>query len=214
MMNGNKDMKQFATLAAAAILCCSTAAFSQTGQGSTGSNPQGSMQQSGSAAQTGAMNNMAQTQGSMNDMGDKAFLKKAMQGSMAEVELGKLALTKSNNDQVKQFAQKMIDDHTKLNDQAKPVAQQVGVSVPDGPSKKDQAMMAKMQGLSGDAFDKAYIQDMVKDHQADDKDFKMEASAGKNPQIKDLASQGEPIIASHLQMVQQIAKSMGAKSGM
>ncbi len=213
-MTRNWTCKGLGTLAAAAMLCCTTAGFGQTGQGSTGSNPQGSMQQNGSAAQAGSMNGMAQTQGSMNDMGDKAFLKKAMQGSMAEVELGKLALSKSSNDQVKQFAQKMIDDHTKLNEQAKPVAQQTGVSVPDGPSKKDKAMMAKMQGLSGDAFDKAYIQDMVKDHKADDNDFKTEASSGQNPQIKDLASQGEPIIASHLQMVQQIAKSMNVGSGM
>ncbi len=202
------------SLAAAALLCCSTLAFGQTGQGSTGSQPQGSMQQSGSAAQGGTMNNMAPAQGSMNDMGDKAFLKKAMQGGMTEVELGKLALTKSSNDQVKQFAQKMIDDHTKLNDQAKPVAQQLGVSMPDGPSKKDKAMMAKMQSLTGDAFDKAYIQDMVKDHKSDESEFKTEASSGQNPQIKDLAAQGEPVIASHLQMVQQIAKSMNLGSGM
>ena len=62
---------------------------------------------------------------------DRMFVKKALQGGMAEVQLGQLTLQKSNNDQVKQFAQHMIDDHTKLNDQMKPVAQQVGVAVPD-----------------------------------------------------------------------------------
>ncbi len=68
---------------------------------------------------------------------DRMFVGKAMQGSMAEVQLGQLTLQKSNNDQVKQFAQRMIDDHTKLNEQMKPVAQQLGVAVPNQVSKKD-----------------------------------------------------------------------------
>ena len=76
---------------------------------------------------------------------------------MAEIQLGQLTLQKSNNDQVKQFAQHMIDDHTKLNDQMKPVAQQLGVDVPNQISKKDQKVMAKLQALSGPAYDQAYI---------------------------------------------------------
>lgn len=203
--------KSIGALATAALLSCSTVAFSQmAGQAGGGSQtgasaPQGAAQQNQQNQQ--AMSGISQ-QGS-SDMADKVFLKKAMQGSMAEIQLGQLALTKSSNDQVKQFAQKMIDDHGKLNDQAKPVAMQNNVPVPAGPSKKDKAVMAKLQTMSGAAFDKAYIQDMVKDHQADDKDFKTEAMSGQNSSIKDLASQGEPIIASHLQMVQQISKSMG-----
>jgi putative membrane protein len=67
---------------------------------------------------------------------DKIFVKRAMQGSIAEVQLGELTLQKSNNDQVKQFARKMIDDHTKLNEQMRPVAQQLGVEIPTEVSKK------------------------------------------------------------------------------
>ena len=78
---------------------------------------------------------------------DKMFVAKAMQGGMAEVELGQLTLQKSQNEQVKQFAQRMIDDHTKMNDQMKPVAQQLGVSVPNQVSKKDKQTMAKLQAL-------------------------------------------------------------------
>jgi putative membrane protein len=60
---------------------------------------------------------------------DKIFLKKAMQGNIAQVQLGELTLKKSNSDQVKQFARKMIDDHTKLNEQMRPVAQDLGVEM-------------------------------------------------------------------------------------
>ena len=137
---------------------------------------------------------------------DKMFVAKAMQGGMAEVQLGQLTLQKSQNEQVKQFAQRMIDDHTKMNDQMKPVAQQLGVSVPNQPSKKDRQTMAKLQALSGPAYDQAYIKDMIKDHKQDLSEFQTEASSGQDQTVKDAATQGSQVIAQHLQMIQQIAK--------
>jgi putative membrane protein len=144
---------------------------------------------------------------------DRIFVRKAMQGSLAEIQLGQLTLQKSNNDQVKQFAQHMIDDHTKLNDQMKPVAQQLGVDVPNQISKKDQKLMAKLQALSGPAYDQAYIHDMVKDHKADLNDFQTEASSGSDPTVKDAAAQSSKLIAQHLQMAQQLAKDQSVTAG-
>ena len=137
---------------------------------------------------------------------DRMFVGKAMQGSMAEVQLGQLTLEKSNNNQVKQFAQRMIDDHTKLNEQMKPVAQQVGVAVPNQLSKKDKQTMAKLQALSGQAYDQAYVKDMIKDHKQDLSEFQTEASSGQDQTVKDAAAQGSKVIAQHLQMAQQMAK--------
>lgn len=144
-----------------------------------------------------------------NAMADRDFVKEALQGGMAEVQLGQLALQKSNNDQVKQFAQKMIDDHTKLGEQMKPVAQQLGVKEPTGPSKKQKETIAKLQNLNGDAFDKAYVQAMVKDHQHDHMAFQHEAQMGGDPNVKQAAAQGEQVISAHLQLIKQIAKSQG-----
>jgi putative membrane protein len=137
---------------------------------------------------------------------DRMFVGKAMQGGLAEVQLGQLTLQKSNNPQVKEFAQRMIDDHTKLNEQMKPVAQQLGVTVPDQISKNDRKTIAKLQALSGSAYDQAYIKDMVKDHKQDLNEFQMEASSGQDQTVKDAASQGSKLIAQHLQMAQQLAK--------
>jgi putative membrane protein len=137
---------------------------------------------------------------------DRMFVKSAMQGSVAEVQLGQLTLQKSNNDQVKQFAQHMIDDHTKLNEQMKPVAQQLGVDVPTQVSKKDSKVINKLQALSGPAYDQAYIKDMVKDHKDDLSEFQAEASSGQDQTVKDAAAQGSKVIAQHLQMAQQLAK--------
>jgi putative membrane protein len=134
---------------------------------------------------------------------DKMFIKKAMQGNLAEVQMGELTLQKSSNDQVKQFARNMIDDHTKLNEKMRNIALQLKVEIPTEPSKKDKSLMSKMQGLSGTAYDQAYIKEMVKDHKQDLNEFRMEASNGN---VKDAAAEGSKVISEHLQMAQQLAK--------
>ncbi len=201
-MNFPKNFGKKMVAVAGALLLCGSVGLAQAGQ-----------QPSSSAGQTPGQNNpaMDQQMNGMNAAGqntamDKLFVRNALQGGMAEVQLGQLTLQKSNNDQVKQFAQRMIDDHTKLGEQMKPVAQQLGVSEPNGVSKKDKATMAKLEALSGPAYDQAYIKDMVKDHKKDLSDFQTEASSGQDPTVKDAANQGSKVIAQHLQMIQQIAK--------
>jgi putative membrane protein len=186
---------------AGAILLCGSMGLAQM------SNPGAPPAQTPGAPGGSSMDQMngMQTPGQPSPI-DKMFVRKAMQGGMAEVQLAQLTLQKSTNDQVKQFAQRMIDDHTKMNDQMKPVAQQLGVDVPNQVSKKDRVTMAKLQELSGTAYDEAYIKDMIKDHKQDLSDFQTEASSGQDQTVKDAASQGSKVIAQHLQMVQQIAK--------
>ena len=200
-MNDPHNCGKKMVAAAGAILLSATMGLAQMSQ-----------QPNGAAGQTAGQNPAMDSQmNGMNAPGqpsvmDKMFVRKALQGGMAEVQLGQLTLQKSNNDQVKQFAQRMIDDHTKLGEQMKPVAQQLGISEPNGISKKDRAAMAKLQTLSGPAYDEAYIKDMIKDHKQDLSDFQTEASSGQDPTVKDAANQGSKVIAQHLQMIQQIAK--------
>ena len=204
------DVKTFGKKTVAltgAIMLCGTVGLAQMtqpsgGTGAPGQTPGGSTQNPSANSQ---MNNMQQMNGQAS-AADKMFVRNALQGGMAEVQLGQLTLQKSNNEQVKQFAQKMIDDHTKMGDQMKPVAQQVGVPVPTEVSKKDKKTMARLQGLSGSAYDQAYIKDMVKDHQKDLSDFQTESSSGQDAAVKDAATQGSQVISQHLQMAQQLAK--------
>jgi putative membrane protein len=144
---------------------------------------------------------------------DKHFVKEALQGGNAEVQLGQLAQQKASSDDIKQFGQKMVDDHTKLGDQMKQVAQQIGVTPPSGLSPKDQALDTKLQGLSGDAFDKAYVQAMIRDHKKDLWEFKHAASTATDPAVKSAASQGEQVISEHLHMIEQIAQSHHIPTG-
>jgi putative membrane protein len=142
------------------------------------------------------------------DFAEKAFVTKALEGGDAEVQLGQLAQQKSQSNDVKQFAQKMVSDHSQMADKwFKPVAQQLGVPEPKGPSKKDKKEIEKLQGLSGDAFDRAYIEMMLKDHKQDLKDFKDEAQTTQNPTVRQIAERGSNIISQHLQLIEQIAKN-------
>jgi len=142
------------------------------------------------------------------NFGDQAFVSKALQGGVAEVQLGQLAEQKSQSNDVKEFAQKMVADHSQMGEKwFKPVAKQMGVSEPKGPSKKDKKLIEKLQGLSGQEFDTEYIQAMLKDHKEDLKEFQNEAQIAHDPNVKQIASQGTNIIQQHLQLIEQIAQA-------
>ena len=139
---------------------------------------------------------------------DKKFVQSALEGGLAEVELGQLAVRMGSTDDVKQFGQKMVSDHQQMGDKwFKPVAKQLGVSEPKGPSKKDKKLIEKLQGLSGPQFDTEYMQAMVKDHKDDLKEFQNEAQMAQDPNVKQIAQQGANIISQHLQLAEKIAQA-------
>ena len=194
-------------LALAAVIPA-PALYAQTGQSSQGS---GAPQTSSPSNQPGVP-----SAGSLPDsnggsaLADRAFLHKAAAGGLAEIQLGQLASQKASSDDVKAFGQHMVMDHTQLNDELKPFAQQKGATIPKKLSKKDQALYDKLNGMSGDAFDKAYLSAMVKDHQEDAKDFQTEANATTDPQLKATVQKGSEVIQQHLTAVEQLAKEKGA----
>src|SRR5205823_13732746 len=119
-------------------------------------------------ASTSKSDKMSSQSGKQNssqlDAADRTFVRKAAEGGLAEVELGQLATQKASSDDVKKFGQRMVDDHSKANDQLKQVAAQEHIDLPTEPSAKDKATKARLEKLSGEQFDRAYMRDMVKDH--------------------------------------------------
>lgn len=190
----------------AAALLATLTATAQMPSGSPGSQPQQPMQQSQQAPYSptaGAPGDpTAPAQGSFSD---QAFVRSALEGSVAEVELGQLAQQKSQSDDVKQYGQKMVQIHTQLDQQIKPVAKQLGVSEPKGPSKKQKKEIARLEALSGPQFDEEYIRKMVKDHEKAVKDFKEEIQLAQDPNVKRIAQSDEPVFEQHLKVIQQIA---------
>jgi len=148
------------------------------------------------------------TQKMMNS-GDTKFAMEAAQGGMAEVQMAQVVLQKTNNQAVKAFAQRMVDDHTKLNDQMKQVASTQSMTLPTNVDPKDQAEMSKLSNMSEPQLDRAYIDYQVKDHEKDIKEFQKEANNGKDAQLKQLAQQALPILQSHLQMAKDTQSQLG-----
>lgn len=136
---------------------------------------------------------------------DSTFLKKAAQGGLAEVELGQLATQKASSEEVKKFGQRMVDDHTKANEQLKQVAAEKKMDLPQTLDAKDKATKARLEKLSGEQFDKAYMRDMVKDHQKDVAEFEHESKMAKDPAIKSFAEQTLPTLREHLKEAEKIA---------
>lgn len=148
----------------------------------------------------------------MMSSADTSFAMKAAQGGMAEVKLGQLAVEKASNPDVKAFGQQMIDDHTKANDELKTVAQGSNMNLPADIDAKHQAKYDKLSKLSGADFDKAYVKDMVMDHQEDVKEFQKESTKGKDEQVKAFATKTLPILQGHLEKIKGIQAKLGSGS--
>jgi putative membrane protein len=133
---------------------------------------------------------------------DMNFAKAAAAGGMAEVKLGQLAADKGSSDFVKQFGQKMVDDHGKANDNLKSIAQKDSITLPTDIMPKDQALYDRLSKLSGAAFDSAYIKAMTMDHKKDIAAFTKESTMGKNADVKDFATTTLPTVKGHLQMLE------------
>src|SRR5207248_9325552 len=123
---------------------------------------------------------------------DTTFMKKAARGGIAEVELGKLATEKASNEEVKKFGQRMVDEKSKAKDRLKEVAAKEHVDLPTETSMKDKATKARLEKLSGEQFDRAYMNDMVKDHKTDVAEFAQQSKHAKDPAVKSFARETLP----------------------
>jgi len=129
---------------------------------------------------------------------------------MAEVQLAQLAQQKASSEGVKQYATMLEKDHTNANNELKQVAEQKGVDLPADIGPKHQAMMQKLQGLSGDQFDRAYIKLMVQDHKKDIKEFQRESDRSMDSDVKAFASKTLPTLQKHLTEIEQLASNNSA----
>jgi putative membrane protein len=139
---------------------------------------------------------------------DSGFIKKAAMGGMAEVELGQLASMKASDDKVKSFGQKMVTDHGKANDELKMLAASKHIDLPATLDSKHQATHARLSKLSGSAFDRAYVSDMLADHKKDVAEFKHQSTSASDPDVKAFASKTLPTLHEHLKMIEDISKDL------
>ena len=138
---------------------------------------------------------------------DKRFAKDEALNAMVAVELGKLAAQKASRDDIKQLGQKIVDDRAKANDQLKDVASKENIPIAEALDSKRQSRVDKISKLSGEDFDKAYVKEELKDHEAEVRDFSAEAQSGADSNLKAFASNMLPTLQQELDQVKNLNKS-------
>jgi putative membrane protein len=135
---------------------------------------------------------------------EQTFIRKAAIGDQSEIKLSQLAPARASSPEIKQFAQTMVTDHTKSSSLLKPIALDHGVVLPQNPGPDFDEQFKRLQGLSGAAFDKTYIEIMVKNHQEMLHTFEAAAGKASDPKLKEFISTVQPVVAHHLEMAKAI----------
>jgi putative membrane protein len=142
---------------------------------------------------------------------DQHFVREAAEGNMAEIQLAKLAQQKATDPQVKDLAKTIEQDHTQAQSKLEQVAQSQNVTMPAELPQKMQDEQQKLSSLSGQQFDHAYVQTMIRDHKKDIKEFQKAEKMASDSGVRQYANSTLPDLQKHLQMAEQAA-GQGAKT--
>jgi len=164
-------------------------------------------------ADTSAKADKTAKKGANISKGDMRSMQKMAQADMAEIAAGKVAAEKASSAEVKKYGQHMVDEHSKMLEEGNKLAQAKGMKPPAGPDKKHQDALKKLQGLSGEDFDRQYMQQMVKDHKDALKLAEKAAKDAKDPDLKAHAEKGAPHIKEHLAEAQKLQQGMSSGAG-
>jgi len=152
--------------------------------------------------------NVAATGGIAVTAEDAKFATDAANGGLAEVALGKLAQTKATNPKVKSFADMMVTDHSKANDELAAIAKAKNITLPAAPDADHQKKLDDLSKLSGKDFDKAYVDAMVDGHKKTLDLMNMAAKDCKDSELKAFAAKTAPVVQTHLDAINKIHDSM------
>src|SRR3954471_1526575 len=144
------------------------------------------------------------------DNDDASAMKQVAQANLNEIAAGKTAQSKAQSPDVKNFAQKMVDEHSKMLEEMRSLAKKKDVTLPQDANMKDMAQMKLMERKSGAEFDKDYMEHMVKDHEKTLQDVQNIAAKAKDDEFKAALQKATPKIKEHLELAQRVSKSADA----
>lgn len=139
------------------------------------------------------------------NLSDQDFITRVAMGNMAEVEVARLAADKASSAEIRKFAQRLAEDHTKAGKELEKLASDKNVTLPKQLDKKHQEMATRLSKLRGAEFDRAFAEDMVKDHKHDIAMFEHIAKDGKDKDVKAWAEKTLPTLKEHLKMAQELS---------
>ncbi len=137
------------------------------------------------------------------------FIMETARGNMAEIQLGQLAEQHAASDEVKKYARRMVDDHTKANEELRDIANKKNVTWPGDLSGKQKAEYDRLSKLSGANFDRAYINYTALDHKGAVAMFEKQADQGTDDDVKEYAQRLLLVLREHLQIAHQISGYKG-----
>jgi putative membrane protein len=174
--------------------------------GQQSAQPGGESSQPGTRPQPGGQPAQAKLSSS-----DRKFLMEAAQGGLLEVEAGRLAAARAGSDEVRQFAQQLVKDHSDANEKLMQIAQDKGVQLPKQLDAKHKQQLDKLSKLKGEEFDRAYLAQIGhKDHQKDIQAFEKQARQGKDAELRTFAEETLPVLQKHLSMAQKVTSGEGS----
>jgi putative membrane protein len=135
---------------------------------------------------------------------ERQFILAAASGGMAEVELGRMAAQKAADNEVKQFGQRMVDDHSRANAELKQVASRKNVTLPAELDSRHRDLLDRLGKLSGSEFDRAYMDEMLEDHTKDVSEFERASTQAQDADVKGFAGKTLPTLREHLEMAKTI----------
>ena len=166
----------------------------------------GSMTNSNQAVVVNSNSNMANS--TSRTTAPSGFMNEAAKGGLAEIELSKLTLNNTQNKELKDFAQKMVVDHTKASYELKKLAEQKNVGLPTEMDGEHKSIKDAMTELRGAEFDKKYVDTMVADHEKTVNLFKTQVESGTDAEAKEFAARTLPNLQMHLDMIKKIQAKM------
>ncbi len=158
-------------------------------------NRSGNRNSAAMGAQTGMANMSSQ---------DRNFLMDAAMGGMMEVELGRLAAQNGTSEAIKQFGQRMVDDHSKANSELMSLASSKGITLPTDLDEKHRERVTKFSSMQGAEFDREYAKLMLSDHNKDVSAFEKESTRGADADLKAFAGKTLPTLQEHLTMAKAL----------
>lgn len=144
---------------------------------------------------------------------DMEFFRSALGGGKAEVTLGELASEKADSADVRQYGQRLAQDHAKANEKLLEIARQKQLDEPADLPPDAKQLIERLSSLSGPEFDRQYITEMVSSHETTIDSFEQQAEGGQDPDLKSFAAEALPTLRSHLEQARTIQASLQNVAG-
>jgi putative membrane protein len=137
---------------------------------------------------------------------DEHFIKGASSDNQLEIQAGQMVAQQAQNPQVKQLAERLVQDHQQSQQELQQLAQGMNMQLPTELMPAHQARLQEMQKMRGEAMERGFVFDQVGDHTKDILCFQYEAEHAMSPELKQFAQKNIPVLEQHLRMAQEAAE--------